>query len=223
MNLGLNNNTSYSGNRIKLVEGAFRIQSQQGVPGAEMRKAMNPQTKETKEIWEIPYKNLTAYIKDIAEEKNEKFGDKINVVLQADKEYTLTFNPDSTFLLNIYKRLPNVNVDLPVDFSASQAPDETGKMQTSLWMAQQGQNISYKYTNANPNGMPLTKMVKFNGKDTKDKTEQIDFLWNNAVLPFLNNLKNAKRPDVVTSGIEEDFDDINAELAGSVDPSDLPF
>lgn len=217
MQLGLNNNTSYSGSRIKLVDGAFRIPSTQGAQGAELRKAINPQTKETVEMWEIPYKNLSAYIKDIVKE-DSKFGAKVNVILQADKDYTLTFNPDNNFLLGIFKRLPNINAELPIDFSATLSPDDEGKMQTSLFMAQNGVNITWKHTNSNPNGMPLAKKVIFNGKEMTDKTEQIEFLWKNSVLPFLEDVKNSK---IEEKAIE--VPKMTTSLDGSVDVSELDF
>lgn len=220
MQLGLNNNTNYSSNIIKLVDGAFRIPSKQGVSGAEMRKAMNPATKETVELWEIPYRNLTAYIKDIVKEES-KFGAKVNVILQADREYKLTLNPDNQHLLGIYKRLPNIDPTLPIEFSATQSPDEEGKMQTSLFMSQNKKNIAWYYTNANPNGMPLAKKVTFNGKEMTDKTEQIEFLWQNSVMPFLSSIPSSFdngeviNTEILDNGIMDDIGEIN--------PEDIPF
>lgn len=224
--LGLNNNSNHSGNRIKLVDGAFRMPSSQGTLGAELRKAMNPQTKETVELWEIPYKNMSAYIKDIVKEEG-KYGSKVNIVLEADKDYTLTFNPDNNFLLGIFKRLPNVNPALPIDFSATLSPDDEGKMQTSLFMAQNGNNIAWKHTNKEPNGMPLAKKVMFNGKEVTDKTEQITFLWDKVVTPFLAELKTTtrKRTDEVSLPTM-DIDlptETGIDYGEVIDPSDIPF
>ncbi len=221
--LGLNNNSTYSGNKIKLVDGAFRIPSSQGVQGAEMRKAMNPRTKETKELWEIPYKNLTAYIKNIAVDKSDEYGDKVNITLEADKTYTLSFNPDSNYLLGIFKRLPNVDPALPVDFTATLQPGDDGKMQTSLFMAQQGTNLKWAHTTANPNGMPLATLKKFNGKEVNDKTEQIEFLWDKVVNPFLVKVKETAIKKEITDEDEIMTNGLSADDFGEINPADIPF
>jgi hypothetical protein len=225
MTIGLNNNTNYSGNKIKLVDGAFRLPSKEGAVGAVLRKAMNPSTKETVELWEVPYKNLSAYIKNIVKE-DTKFGAKVNIILEADKEYVLTFNPDNNFLLGIFKRLPNVEATKVIDFSATETPDEKGKMQTSLFMAQSGNNIAWKYTNTNPNGMPLSKKVTFNGKEMTDKTEQIEFLWKSAVIPFLENIENEKTKNAkeVNDFLKEDnLNTQNTDLQDQSDYENIPF
>lgn len=222
MKFGLSNDSGAESKNISIVEGTFRLRTSEGTTGAVTRI-----NKLGESVTEMSFTTLTGYIKKLDFVDTEKYGRKMELFIDADKEYKLTLGFADGLATNIYKMLPNVDPSEPVSLNLTRKPDDKGKERTSLFINQSGSAVKWGYTKAEPNGMPGMEQIKVKGVDTWDNTKQVDFLMESAVKPFQDRLQNVVRkevsevkvPTVQIDAIEETV----LDYGEVIDPSDIPF
>lgn len=222
MKFGLSNDSGAESKNISIVEGTFRIRVPEGTIGAKSRINKNEET-----VTELSFTTLTGYISKLDFVDTEKFGRKLELFIDADKEYKLSLGFADGLANNIYKMLPNVDPSEPISLVLTRKPDDKGKERTSLFINQGGSAVKWAYTKAEPNGMPSMEQIKVKGVDTWDNTKQIDFLMENSVKPFQERLKNAVRKqieEVKLPTIDIDLPtETGLDYGEVIDPSDIPF
>lgn len=192
---------------INVVGGKFARKADKGAVGATART-----NKLGVEVYEILTDWVAGYISDIQLNKSTEYGDSYSVVLDAGNEtFAVQLGVLSKPGMTFAKVLPNIKLDEPVKLTLSTKKDEEGKDQVSLFVNQDHQEkpISWAYTNAEKNGLPDMVLVKVNGKDTYDKTAQLEFLWNMIETTIIPNLKG--KPNTETENtLEETHGDLLA-------------
>lgn len=227
MQLGLSNNSAVNSRILTIVEGSFRLKVSSDVQGAVKRI-----NKKGDEVYESVFSNLNGYIKDISFEDTE-YGKKVNILIDADKEYRLSLGYADSLVVNLYKILPNINPAYPVNLNLVRKPDDKGTMRTSLFVNQKGLPCKWAYTKANPNGMPSMEQITVKGNLVWDNTKQVDFLVVNSLTPFIEKLKTVKREEIIPE-IEIPVEtvvyegDLNTpakgyNMDGSISDEDIPF
>lgn len=227
MQLGLSNNSAVNSKILTIVEGSFRLKVADFTHGAVKRV-----NKKGDEVNELVFSNLNGYIKDISFEDTE-YGKKVNILIDADKEYKLSLGYADSLVVNLYKILPNVNPAYPVNLNLVRKPDDKGTMRTSLFVNQKGSPCKWAYTKVNPNGMPSMEQITVKGNLVWDNTKQVEFLVINSLNPFIEKLKTTQRVEV-TPEIEIPIEtvvyegDINTptkgyNVDGSISEEDMPF
>lgn len=192
MKLGLSNGSSSNGRIVSIVLGSFRIKVPEGTEGAVTRE-----NKEGKVVNELIFSELSGYIKNIVME-DTKYGQQVKFTIQADKTYTLSTGYSDGLTSSIFKMLPNVDPTQPVTFTVTRKMDDVKKKEiTSIFMSQNDAPVKWYYTKAEPNGLPPFEKIMVKGKEQWDNTVQLQFLWDNAVLGFIERLseKTALKDD----------------------------
>lgn len=194
MELGLtnhNNNIKY----LNIFEGTFRLKVPAGTENAVERVNKNGET-----VHELVYRNVAGYIKNLYIKKTD-FGRRFNLLLgDGSSLYCIQLGYADYMAVAIYKMLPNiVDPTQPVKVSLSRKPNEKGKEVTSIFISQEvdGNEVSVKhfYNKENPNGMPELEDVMIKGEPTKDNTKQVEFLVENALLPFMEKIGVQQREE----------------------------
>ncbi len=209
MELGLtnhNNNIKY----LNIFEGTFRLKVVEGTENAVSRVNKNGET-----VHELVYRNVAGYIKNLYIRKTD-FGRRFNLLLgDGNTLYCIQLGYADYMAVAIYKMLPNiVDPTQPVKVSLSRKPNDKGKEVTSIFISQEvdGNEVSVKhfYNKENPNGMPDLEDVIIKGEPTKDNTKQVEFLVENALLPFMEKIGVQQR--------EEEEDETTVEYDEEKDP-----
>ena len=214
MKFGLSNDSGAESKNISIVEGTFRLRVPEGTAGSISRVNKNNEP-----VNELSFTTLTGYIKKLDFVDTENFGRKMELFIDADKEYKLSLGFADGLASNIYKMLPNIDPSEPVSIVLTRKPDDKGKERTSLFINQNRNAVKWAYTKAEPNGMPGMEQIKVKGVDTWDNTKQIDFLMQNSVKPFQDKLQNVIRKEVsefIVPTVE-----IEAEYTGEASPEEL--
>ena len=218
MKVGLSNDIGLSSKNLSIVQGTFRLQVPEGTTGAVKRIK-----KTGDEVSELSFSSLIGYIKNISFEDTEKYGKRIHIVIEADKDYKLSLGYADGLACNIYKILPNVDPSSPVRINLSTEIKPDGKNKVSLFINQYDKACKWHYTRDNPNGMPSMKEIKVKGQDVWDNTDQVEFLIANAVNPFIQKLSTVVRGEPIPNEDDgsvdffDDMDSIHAEGPETVD------
>lgn len=207
--MGLSNNTGGNNTIVNIIEGTFRIRSH-----AEDTEAISRVNKKGDTVYERRYTSLSGRIKDIYTEDTD-YGKKVVFVIKDDKEYKLGLGYADGITSNIYKMLPNVNPNEIVNITLQRKPDDKGVERTSIFLSQNGNNIKWAYTRDNRNGMPELEKIIVKGEEIWDNTKQVEWLWSNAVLPFIERKDELKNE---TNTVE-----VGGLTNGDISVDDIPF
>jgi len=110
--------------------------------------------------------------------------------------------------------LPNVDFSKPLEISVAQTKKEDGKTRDVLFVKQDGTNIKWAYTKANPNGLPpMVEKTKL-GKKEWDDTDQLEFF-----------LKSVAELSAKISSVKPAVENVAEEEIpiGKENEGDLPF
>lgn len=218
MKFGLSNDIGISSTNLSIVQGTFRLQVPEGTAGAVKRIK-----KTGDEVSELSFSSLTGYIKSLSFEDTEKFGRKMHMVIESDKDYKLSLGYADGLACNIYKILPNVDPSQPVRINLSTEITPEGKNRVSLFINQNDRACKWFYTKSNRQGMPEWEQIKVKGQDVWDNSKEVEFLIANAVNPFIQKLLTVVRGE--TTPVEDDgsvdFDEIDTNYAHGPETVDM--
>lgn len=193
------------GKFISIVGGKVVHEVPKGTTGPNVRVRVN---KNGREVTEEVFDGFTANLLGVKveESKNAQIGTQwVFQFKDEGDEYILNLGYSNHIALAILKMLPNVDLSKKIQVSVSLSAGDDGIERTSIFLAQDGKNVPYYYKK-DVNGLPEKKLVKINGKDSWDYSDQIDFLYKN-VLPKLQT--GITQPQVSTAPVEEgDGEDI---------------
>ncbi len=198
------------GNYITIYQGKFTQSVPEGTPGSTSRVNKNGKT-----VYERSYDSFTGKLvgiktQDGAYSKNWLFSFK-------DKEdvYLLQLGYSNNYAVNILKMLPNINLDVEMKVSPK-SEEKDGKIQTSLFINQDGVPVKHAFTKENPNGIPQWEQITVKGVPTWDNTKQMLFLENMVMTQIVPKLEGTP------ATTEQSVGAIN-DLENEINPDDIPF
>jgi len=162
---------------LNIIGGKITQRVNEGTEGAKSRK-LEKGPKSGTEVWEVEHDFVSGKIVDGGIKESE-YGDRIELKLQdKDEYYVLTVNWDYSKLRDaIVKRLPNLDVEKPVEISCF--PDrDTG--QPVLMIRQGGEVVKYFWTRDQPGDLPEPTQKKVRNKVEWDWTDVDNFLFKEA-------------------------------------------
>jgi len=141
------NNTRPEGTFVQILgsDGSLRLVVPEGTPGAVRREyeVKNDEGVETKKVkHELVFNELEGDIENIYF-KDGKFGQTLNITIRnGESLYILSINTANNFASDIMKKLPNVNLEVPVMFRPYAFPDEgTKKGRKGVSIQQAGEKV----------------------------------------------------------------------------------
>jgi hypothetical protein len=217
---------------VSIFDGKFEVRVKPGTEGAVIRTK-----KDGEDIHVVNYGGISGKIVDIQKDVTEWQGKKMSslkIFLQdADQKYCLNWSYNSGLTTAFYHMIENVDLSKPVTFTASKKKDSKGNERVSLFMAQDGQNLKWKYTKDYAYGpgevqKPAWEKKTIKGEEVWDNTAEILFfekILKDKILPVL------RKPSVVPEPDEDNFDDVPFPGDGDAPPvesgealsDDLPF
>ncbi len=142
-----------------------------------------------------------------------------------DKEetYNLQLGYSNNYAVSILKMLPNIDLSKEMKVSPK-SEEKDGKIQTSLFINQDGKPVKHAFTKDNPNGIPQWEQITVKGVPTWDSTKQLLFLENMVMTKIVPQLEalNGKAPvstEATTAKEVSAFDKPEEETA----TEDVPF
>jgi hypothetical protein len=205
--------TKYEGGKFfNIIGGKFTQRVTEGTPNA-----VNRINKEGKSVWEMQHDSFTGKLIDIKIQEGGAYG-KNWLFCFRDKEdtYNLQLGYSNGYSIALLKMLPNV--DVTREFKVSPKSETVdGKIQTSLFINQDGKPIKHAYTKAEPNGLPQWEQVTVKGELVWDSTKQLQFLENMIKTQVLPKLET-----VPVSQADKEFNEYNNPVA-TTDSDEIPF
>lgn len=151
-----------------------------------------------------------------------------------DETYKIQLDLFGRYSQTFFNQLPNIDLTKKVLLSPAKNVKE-GKESIALFVKQDGQNLKFHYTKAEPNGMPqMIALAKPNGQPVIKEGKQ---LWDsedreNFIREVYNKYaKKLEEPEDLLEGVEvetfnktsEDFDQPVIGKSTPMDSDDLPF
>lgn len=134
--------------------------------------------KEGHKVWEKHYIALDDIVlAKIEEQDHPEFGKSYDITFIDGNEYAKVRLPNGRIGSDFLLRLENIELDVPFSMQLFMNK-ETEKV--SLGINQKGEWLSQVYTKANPGKLPPPKQVTYNGKQSWDWTDQLNY-WSNLI------------------------------------------
>ena len=211
--MGFNN---YDGSKyFNIIGGKFTQRVAEGTPDA-----VNRINKEGKSVWELQHDSFTGKLVDIKTQDGAYGKNWLFCFRDKEDTYNLQLGYSNGYSVALLKMLPNI--DVTKEFKVSPKSETVdGKIQTSLFINQDGKPIKHAYTKAEPNGLPQWEQITVKGQQVWDSTKQLVFLENmvnSTILPKLGGTTVSAESDKAN----KDFDEFNNPVTTEGD-SDLPF
>ncbi len=160
----------------------------------ETRNAIKRVNSLNKTVYELHHDSLTASLINIITDTTGEYGAQWKLVM-ADKgqAYIINLLCNSPYAFTFLCALPNI--DLTEEFTLYPSSEEKdGKTRYALWVNQKNSSVKWKFTSANPNGLPELKQKKGKGKNKDkiiyDNTQRMDFFQDiieNEILPQIQD------------------------------------
>lgn len=198
---------------VTVFAGQFEIRTTPDNASAQSRV-----NKAGKTIHFIPAKSVAGIITGV-EVDNLEFGKVLQIHMNHKDEVfmvslRMTGNPARGFL----RCMENIDLTKPVRLDATEY-ERDGKKRQYLFVKQDGKNVPAKYTKDAPGDKPDWKLVKVDGNDIWDKSEETAF--------FEKVIEERIRPVLTSAATRlmavEDGNIITGEDAPVEDEDDLPW
>jgi hypothetical protein len=176
-----------------ISDGSIRVRVDENTPGAVKREFETPKG-EKGEKWEKVYQSLSGLINSL-EIKDTDYGQVINLEVDG---IVLSLNSDGSYAQDLMKKLPNVNLDEPLEITPYSFTGDSGRPMRGITIMQGGNKIkSHFWDDENQtsiNGIPTVSKEESQGYKKDDW--KVFFI---GVKKFLVNytLKNVK-PNIKT-------------------------
>lgn len=147
--------------------------------------------KNGKEVHEEYFKALDGLLTGLDTKVHEEYGEQLLIYITAKEgKYCIQTNLDSRYGVNFLKTVPNIDLTKEIEFVPSEKKDKEGKIDQTVFIKQGDKALKRFYTKEQGE-LPEPKHVK--GKrgaaDTWDFSPVTDFLFDNALVPFRQGLK----------------------------------
>lgn len=223
--MGFGQESNRNATFVNIVGGKFAVKCNEDTPNAVSRKNKKEET-----VWELNYPDLTATLKSVSCEKNEKLGSWQYKVTLDDfgDTYILNVPCESKYGDNFACKVPNLKVNnvytfRPYDFEDKEKRNSyTGKplKQTGITITDGAkEKIASKFSAENPNGRP-TPTEKMDEDEYKIFQLQVRKFYRKVVDEFSSQSNNSM-PQSENFGTPTKAD-IKAKNQVP-DESDLPF
>jgi hypothetical protein len=127
-------------------------------------------------IGELFYDFVKGNVDSVRVNEHVDFGKQWQIVLTSgENKVIINLSYGSNYAKAFLKMLPNIDLSKPVEMTPSMKMDGAEK-KTGLFLKQDNILVKYAFNKENPNGMPERKLLKIQGKDTWDYTDQLEFL-----------------------------------------------
>jgi hypothetical protein len=215
--MGAQNTSNQNKAYVNIVVGKFAFRAKETTPNAVSRTNKNNVV-----VWELHYDTLSNMrISKIEKVESKDYGPNWEVTLrEADEVYVLNLPYSGRTTNGLFHRLPNINFGMPVTLKSFYIENDKkpGTFRTYLTVEQGGAKIENAFTKEKPNGLPEMEQIEVKGKLVWDDTKQMRFmekLLNEVIIPKIESLNAAPKPEIVPSEPELDGPDL--------DDDDLPF
>lgn len=209
--------------------GKFEVRVKPGTPGSVEREK-----KGGDKISVLNYNAISGKIVDIKKDISEKGGIKmvsLKIFIddwEDDKlvHYCLTLPYNSNLVTAFYHMVENIDFNKPVRFSSKHGPDDKGKEKTSLFLSQDDDNLTWRYTKkwseANPSApkKPEWKQIEFKGEFVWDNTDEIKFFESILKEKILPPLRAKKASDNLQQAPSQESIVQDDSWIPSAEPSD---
>lgn len=217
-NLGLGLGNRSGKKYIYLYKGKFEQRFKNPVSGS-FTRVVEKGKNAGKEINVTHYDTFAGIITKVDIIDDKEYGKQFTVDFDVNGEtYSITDGVRGAFSVAMLNSIENVKLGEPVYLGISRSTDDQGYESTSVFINQKNEKnelqlVKYAHTNSDKNGRPDKKLVKVNGKDTYDYTDQIEF--------FEKVLTDKIKPQLSGS-----FDDVARTTSEDLEPDnkeDTPF
>lgn len=142
---------------------------------ASVEGAVARENKNGKIVHELHHAQFEGILVSVGTREGQ-YGKQWEFVFDVDGErYTLQLPYSNSYVTALLKMLPNVDVSKPFEMTPSQKVVD-GKIQSSLFVKQNGQNIKHAFTKDQPNGLPPMEQKMVKGQQVWDDTNRLAFL-----------------------------------------------
>lgn len=210
---------------LKVTNGAIRERVEENTPNAKAREYTVVGTGEKKTAYELNYNLLTGKIKNVYF-KEQEFNNTIKrtfnlVVVDDGVDFILQFDEGSKLASTIFKMMPNIDVNKEVEISVNESKNQKGKMQTSLFINQQGINVKWKFKMGEMGDCPDLEKVMFKGEEQWDNTKQLKFFKDIIIPEFENRLKERGEVEVDINYVKDPLDEKFEESISGIDLEEM--
>lgn len=203
-----------------ILGGKFCFRVPEGTEGAVSRV-----NKVGKTVNEVFHDSIKGTLINIRTTVSQDYGKSWNFDFQKDGEvYTLQLSYSNSYATAFLKMLPNIDLSKEISVTPSQK-EVDGKMQSSLFIKQDGENIKHAYTKENPNGLPPMVKIMVKGQEAWDDTDRLIFLENmvnTTILPKLGKVAETTEAEP-KSDDAIDYPDDSLDISPDDLPDDEPF
>jgi hypothetical protein len=225
--MGFGQETNRNATFVNIVGGKFAVKCNEDTPNAVSRKNKKEET-----VWELNYPDLTATLKSVSCEKNEKLGSWQYKVTLDDfgDTYILNVPCESKYGDNLACKVPNLKVNNVYTFKPYDFEDKVKKNNyTGKPMKQTGisitdaskEKIASAFTSEVPNGRP-TPTERMDEDEYKIFQLQVRKFYRKVVDEF-NGGKNESQVVKAQNNASPTKEDVMARNNQNDDFQDLPF
>lgn len=180
------------GQYITILGGKFCQRVKEGTQGAVERT-----NKVGKVVHEKFYDSFSGKLLNIKTTESKQYGKSWVFDFQDNEDvYHLQLSYSNSFATAFLKMLPNINLEEKMKVSPS-VKEVEGKMKSSLFVSQNGENIKHAYTMDKPNGLPEMEKKMVKGQEVWDDTERLNFLYNMVEKDIKPKLPGTRTPGYV--------------------------
>lgn len=223
---GLKNRTESKTFFVTPSGGKLTLSSKTEKDGYVKREFVDTKTGATSVKYVLEFDQLTVYLKDIKAEDTD-YGRRWSVKgTFEDEVYYLQFKYSSGYSRSFMNQLEMVDLSKPVTITCSYREEEyQGRTvgSSSLWMAQDGKWVGFKYSKENPGDRPDWDTITVKGETIKDDTK-IQQYYEQVATRLFNELKLNEDKAAADSFLSSEIDGSDVTIpAGAMESRDEGF